>query len=208
MKKIIFSFLFLFIIIIGIGIGINSGYQLKKTAEQKQILSALSQNIPTKIPSQEIINIKPTPGVPVKLKIPKIGVTVSIESVGLDRQQRMDVPTNSDDAGWFRLGYKPGEKGNAVIDGHLDKVTGAPAAFWNISHLESGDRITTTDSNGKLYTFIVVNTAVYPYNNFPLQQVFGPSVQPMLNLITCQGTWDAASKNYSQREVVYAKLIK
>jgi sortase A len=46
----------------------------------------------------------------------------------------------------------------------------------------------------------------YPYNQFPLTEVFGDAEIPRLNLITCNGVWDKNSKNYSDRLVVYSKL--
>src|SRR5205085_1186906 len=69
----------------------------------------------------------PGPGVPVRLRIPALGLRTSIEPVGL-RAGAMDVPTNVWDVGWFQLGPRPGDVGNAVIDGHLDSTTG-PAVF-------------------------------------------------------------------------------
>jgi sortase A len=51
-----------------------------------------------------------------------------------------------------------------------------------------------------------VDKQVYPYNDAPLQQIFGPSPQAHLNLITCGGTFDRASRNYNKRLVVYTRL--
>lgn len=200
MKKLIIIISLFIIALIGIQFGIRTAAQIKNSFNQ--IPQSQSNNIPTAVPQ----NTAETPGTPQSIRIPKIGVDAPVEQVGLDSQSRMDVPHNSDNAGWYSLGYKPGENGNAVIDGHLDKVSGAPAIFWNIAELQAGDQIIITDSKGKDYTFTVTNTQSYPYNDFPLQEVFGASTQPMLNLITCRGVWDAASKNYSQREVIYAKL--
>lgn len=145
-------------------------------------------------------------GIPQHVRIPKINVDANVEEVGLDVQGRMDVPRSSENVGWYKLGYKPGEVGNAVLDGHLDKVTGAPAVFWDIDKLGPGDSIILTDSKGKEYTFLFVKMNKYPYNDFPIKEVFGPSDKPMLNLITCKGIWDAVNKNYSDRIVVTAEL--
>lgn len=147
----------------------------------------------------------PTVGVPVALSIPKIGVNVSLESVGTDSQGRMDVPKNAGDAAWYNLGYKPGEIGNAVIDGHLDTPYG-PSIFYGLSSLTTGDKITVTDSTGQQRTFQVSRTVSYPYDQLPLQQIFGPSTTAHLNLITCGGTWNGAAHNYSNRVVVYTDI--
>src|SRR4051794_4191881 len=62
-------------------------------------------------------------GSPVRLRIPALSLRTSIEPVGL-RAGALDVPTNVWNVGWFQLGPRPGDVGNAVIDGHLDSVTG------------------------------------------------------------------------------------
>src|SRR5476649_486493 len=64
---------------------------------------------------------------PVFLEIPRFNIIANIESVAMDKEGRMDVPKKAEDVAWYNLGYTPGEKGNAVLDGHLDKSSGAPA---------------------------------------------------------------------------------
>lgn len=146
------------------------------------------------------------PAIPQSLRIPKIGVDTTVEQVGLDAQGRMDVPKNVDNVAWYSLGYKPGEMGNAVMAAHYDTVTGEPSVFWSINSLVPGDRIIVQDVNGNDHTFAVTQIQSYPYDAVPLQEVFGPASKPMLNLITCQGTWDSATHNYSERVVVYAQM--
>jgi sortase A len=145
-------------------------------------------------------------GTPTRLNIPKLGVTANVEAVALDIKNNMDVPQKVEDVGWYKLGVKPGEKGNAVIDGHYDDVTGAPVVFYNLASLQVGDPIETVDNNGKKLTFIVQKKANYAYNQFPLLEVFGQSNGKNLNLITCSGTWDKNNKTYADRLVIYSTL--
>ncbi|MCL5784179.1 MAG: class F sortase [Patescibacteria group bacterium] len=154
------------------------------------------------IPSIQTIQIRP--GIPQKLIIDRIGINTAVESVGLDSQGRMDVPTDVNDVGWYNLGVRPGEKGNAVIDGHLDSPSG-PAVFYGLSTLGPGDQIRVVDEQGKEYKFIVTDKKIYPYSQVPLNEIFGPSGKPELNLITCGGTWNSSAKNYSDRIVIYSE---
>lgn len=147
-----------------------------------------------------------TVATPQTLSIPKIHVTTTVESVGMDKEGRMDVPRDADNVAWYNLGFKPGTKGSAVFAGHYDKESGDPAVFWDINKLTKGDEVMVTDASGNTYTYAVVRTAKYPYNEFPLQEVFGQSEKAMLNLITCQGNWDDNAQNYSHRMVVYTQL--
>jgi hypothetical protein len=157
--------------------------------------------IPTAVPT-------PTPTTPRLLQIPRLGVHASIQPVGMDAQGRMDVPTTWTEVGWYDLGFKPGEKGSAVMDGHLDDTSGAPAVFWYIKDLQPGDQIIVTDNNNQTYTFVVTKTTSYPFNEAPMQEIFDTTDQSRLNLITCDGSWDRSTHNYSNRIVVYSELQK
>lgn len=188
------------IIVAGIVIGTSASSFVNKDSD-KQVLSTQSEQ--TEQPTAA-----PLPGVPVKVTIPSIGVETEIESVAMDSKGRMDVPKNADNTAWFNPGYRPGQNGNAVLAGHFDKEDGSPAVFWDIKKLKKGDEIVVTDEKGDEKTFAVTGIEQYPYDAFPIKEVFGEASTSMLNLITCQGEWDEQSKNYSDRMVVYSQLVE
>jgi sortase A len=146
----------------------------------------------------------PRPGIPVELRIPAIGVDAYVEHVGLTEDLAMDVPSTWENVAWYELGYRPGESGHAVIAGHLDTATGAPAVFWDLEALDTGDEIIIRGADGVERRFTVDYHTRYPYNEAPVQAIFGPANEPRLALVTCNGTWDRANRNYSDRVVVYA----
>lgn len=146
------------------------------------------------------------PSEPQTLTIPKLGVNAAVESVGEDSSGRMGVPEGVYNVGWYSPGFKPGENGSAVMAGHLDTTTGAPAVFYYVDQLAAGDQIIVTDKNGKSLVFEVIGMQSYPFDQVPLQEIFGVSDKPKLNLITCTGVWNRGSSNYSNRLVVYAEL--
>lgn len=159
--------------------------------------------------SEQSISTPIPPAMPILLNIPKIEVSASIETVGNDAQGRMDVPQGVENAAWWNLGPLPGGPGNAVISGHLDTYLQEPAVFWRLRELEPGDMISVRDAGGVDHNFEVVNSETYEHNQVPLDVIFGDAVRirPNLILITCEGTWDTASRNYDQRFVVYAKMV-
>lgn len=159
-------------------------------------------------PQQSEVLSVTNPTTPTHINIPAIGVDAIVESVGLDEQGKMDVPQKNENVAWYNLGYKPGEQGSAVMAGHFDTVTGAPAVFYNLSRLKKGDIITVTDLNGETYTYTVNQTIIYPYNKLPLQQIFASNDSSVLNLITCEGTFNQTTHNYSDRTVVSADLVR
>lgn len=144
---------------------------------------------------------------PVRLKIPKLQIDTVVERVGQDKDGAMGIPRNVNHVAWYELGATPGEIGNAVIAGHLDLANGAPAVFWPIRQLVPGDQIFVVDEQGGEHAFAVTRQATYAYAQAPVEEIFGFTIHSQLNLITCNGQWDEAAHNYSQRLVVYAELL-
>lgn len=156
--------------------------------------------IPTHIPT-------PTPLPPPQhFTIPKIQVSAEVEPVGTDSQGIMQLPTELTKVGWYSLGHRPGERGNAVIAGHLDSATGAGAIFYNLWQLEPGDEMMIQDFVGTTYTYVVTQKTTYEYDAVPIKEIFGPSNKKLLNLITCTGQWNPALHNYSHRMVITSEL--
>lgn len=135
-------------------------------------------------------------GTPVSISVDKINIKASIENVGLDSFNRMNVPKNYLNVGYYKPGYKIGQKGNAAIDGHFDTPTGAPGVFYNLAKLAPGDEIKVFDNNNQVAVFSVTEVQSCPYRTFPIEKVFGKSNVSMLNLITCAVEWDINNKIY------------
>lgn len=147
-------------------------------------------------------------GIPERLIIPKIGVDAAIEQVGLDPQRRMDIPKNVYNVGWYRHGTRPGETGNAVMDGHVDTPNGTPSVFADLQSLTSGDKISVIDKRGKEYKYQVTSVARYKLEDVPLKQIFDKTKGKNLVLITCAGEWNRGKKDFTERAVAYAKFVE
>jgi hypothetical protein len=100
------------------------------------------------------------------LSIPAIGVEAAVTKLGLRPDSTVEVPTDPDKTGWFRLGPFPGQRGSAVILGHVDSHEG-PAVFIMLRYLKAGDRVQVTLANGRVATFVVERKATYPNDEFP-----------------------------------------
>src|SRR5260221_477146 len=70
----------------------------------------------------------PAPAPTARLLIPAIGVNAPIESVGVQPNGAMDTARQSpwSDVGLYTGGPRPGDRGSAVIAGHLDRPGGTP----------------------------------------------------------------------------------
>jgi LPXTG-site transpeptidase (sortase) family protein len=143
---------------------------------------------------------------PDRLIINKIGINAYIQYVGIARSGNIAVPTNFQDVGWYKLGPKPGEKGNAIISGHLDNALGRPGVFYNLKTLAIGDTIKVQNSDGKIIQFKVTKKESYAYTD-NASEIFREDGKSRLVLITCSGKWIQSEKSYDSRLVVFAELI-
>lgn len=145
-------------------------------------------------------------GIPVRLKIPRIRVNAAIREVGLAPDGSMGVPKVPRDAAWYKLGPKPGEPGNAVINGHVNWLYGATGVFEQLKSVKPGDTVTVQDDTGTDITFIVRETRIYDAAADATDILVSTDGKAHLNLITCSGVWDKKLKQYSKRLVVFADL--
>jgi hypothetical protein len=141
-------------------------------------------------------------GPPTRLRISAIGVDTPLETLSIGRDGALQPPGNFGKAGWYADGTAPGDTGPAVIAGHVDSKAG-PAIFYRLRELTVGDRVDVT-RGGKSVRFTVVRTAWYPKTKFPTSQVYGPTPDRQLRLITCGGVFDHSLRSYKDNLVVYA----
>jgi len=140
------------------------------------------------------------------LVIPALDIKAKIEEVGVNAKGNMGVPSNYKNVAWYKQGPRPGESGNAVIAGHLDNSLGLPAVFMRLGELKVGDEVKVAEG-AKILTFKVVDKKVYPYDQAPLEEIFGSSSKSRLNLITCSGDWLKSTRTYEERLVVFTELV-
>ncbi|SBT52918.1 class F sortase [Micromonospora auratinigra] len=143
---------------------------------------------------------------PVKLRIPAIGVTASVNPVGVNqRTDEFEVPPSVDQVGWYR--YGPGleaESGSVVIAGHVDSADQGKGAFFRLRELDRGDTLTTTGEDGRERKFTVVAREEYAKTKIPLDRYFARDGKPRLTLITCGGPFDPKTRHYRDNIVVTA----
>jgi LPXTG-site transpeptidase (sortase) family protein len=140
---------------------------------------------------------------PVSLTIPLIGVQTKLIYLGLTSDGVLQVPASPYVAGWYTGSPRPGSIGSAIIVGHIDSYRG-PGIFFRLSTLRRGDKIYVRRANGTLVEFRVTSVQTYLKDHFPTEDVYGPTPDAELRLITCGGAFDFATKHYVSNIVVYA----
>ncbi len=145
---------------------------------------------------------------PARLIIPAIDVDAAVEPVGKGASGNMAVPNRYADVGWYKFGVRPGEQGSAVMDGHVTNGLGLPGVFARLGELRAGDVMIVETDDGMRMQFIVRGVASYPWEAFPLGDIFASNDGVRLNLITCDGEWSAHQRMYDRRLVVFAELVR
>lgn len=141
---------------------------------------------------------------PISLKIPSIGVSSDIISVGKLPDNSMQTPNNGTQVGWYKYSPSPGQIGPSVIVGHVDWING-PAVFWSLRDLKSGDVIKVKREDKKVVEYKVEKIQQFSQDNFPTKAVYGNTDTAALRLITCSGTFDSSTYQYDKNIVVFAK---
>lgn len=146
---------------------------------------------------------KASTGVPTSLEIDSIGVSAPIISLGLNSDGSQEVPKSVNDIGWWKLGSKPAEAGNAVFVGH--KYSRGDGVFDNLDELKKGETITVKGSKGSA-DFVVENMEKVPVQEFGniASSIYRTSGDPKLVLMTC-GDFDG--KNYGSTVIVRSHLV-
>ncbi|MFJ7269214.1 class F sortase [Streptomyces sp. NPDC099050] len=157
----------------------------------------------------------PAPGMEVldhssvqRIRIPSISVDAPAMTVGLDAQGWIDAPPPQDRnlAGWYLNGISPGQRGSAVIVGHVDNAQG-PAVFYGLGSVQKGSRVEVARYDGRTAVFEVYGVEVFSKNTFPGSRVYGDTGHPELRVITCGGGY-SKGRGYDGNVVVFARMVE
>jgi len=146
---------------------------------------------------------------PTRIRAAAIRLDAPLLPVGVATDGTVQVPPLSRPmlAGWYRNGPSPGERGSAVLVGHVDTVRAGPAVFYNLGRLRPGATVDIVRRDGSVATFRVDAVRSYPKKAFPSALVYGPTPRPSLRLVTCGGRYDRKHRNYLDNVVVFASLV-
>jgi sortase (surface protein transpeptidase) len=144
---------------------------------------------------------------PRRIRIPAIGVNARVVSLEREPDRAMETPKNFDNTGWYEPGSEPGERGPAVIAGHIDSTSG-PAVFYRLRELKRGNLIRIKRADGSVVRFRVEGLERWPKAEFPTRRVFGKTRLAALRLVTCSGNFDPSTGHYVDNTIVYATRVR
>jgi LPXTG-site transpeptidase (sortase) family protein len=91
-------------------------------------------------------------------------------------------------------------QGNSVLVGHVRGTYGY-TVFDHLDQLVPGDKVVAS-SRGETYDFVVSQIQVLPEDDTSPTE---STVAPRLTLMTCAGTWNPLTRDYSDRLWVIAE---
>ena len=142
-----------------------------------------------------------------RLVIPRAKVNHRLVVKGLNQRREMEDPGGKDDVAWYNFSALPGFGSNAVLSGHVDWYTGHTGVFWYLRDLKEGDDVEVHYSDGLVLKYRVSRVAVYSTNDAPVAEITAPTAADTLTMITCDGVFSRASRDYNQRRVVWAERV-
>ncbi|MEO6702362.1 MAG: class F sortase [Jatrophihabitantaceae bacterium] len=146
------------------------------------------------------------PAVPVRIQVPSLGIDAPVIGVSIQPDGGLAVPNSPQVLGWWRSGAAPGTgRGTVVIDGHVDTARDGPGALYQLADLRPGQLIWLRTSDGRIgYTVRAIRS--YQKAKLPAN-VFDPLGNPRLVLITCGGSFNRSTRQYSNNIVAYATPV-
>ncbi|MEC5200060.1 sortase (surface protein transpeptidase) [Arthrobacter sp. PL16] len=145
---------------------------------------------------------------PVTLDIPSIGIRTDLLSLGLRDNQSLEVPPDGPGApaSWYNQSPTPGDRGPAVMLGHVNATDGGKGVFADLRTLKAGDRMNVIREDGSTAVFEYQRGEAYQKNDFPTLTVYGNTPGSELRLITCDG-YNPDTGEFDDNFVVYATLV-
>lgn len=143
---------------------------------------------------------------PIKIRIPDLELDADMDPLEVGQNQTLNPPTSYDRTGWWRDGPEPGEKGPAVVAGHVDSYKG-PAVFYRLRDLTPGGEILIDRADGTTVVFQIDRVEQHSKSNFPTEAVYKQTPDSQLRLVTCGGEFDESAGSYRDNLIIYLHRI-
>lgn len=161
------------------------------------------------VTAQAVANYKTDPELPRVIRIPSLGVYARIKHTGTDNGA-VDAPKNINDASWYNESARPGNAiGSSLLLGHVSGWTTA-GVFKKIDQLKPGDRFEVEKGSGEKLTYEVTRGERIPLDKVDMSKILGTEVagEHDMKLMTCSGKYNKETKQFEERYVVYAKILR
>jgi hypothetical protein len=189
------------LVVLGVGIALYGGARLL-VAPRLPDVGTVPAAHPTVVESSGVATLDSAVQ-PTWLSLPEQGVEAPVVAVGITPGGELTVPDDPKVLGWWRDGVRPGApRGTVVIDGHVDTREVGAGALYRLGELKLGSTVSLATTAGT-QAYVVRAVHSYPKAQLP-KDLFDTTGVPRLVLITCGGSFNFETHQYSDNIVVYA----
>jgi hypothetical protein len=139
---------------------------------------------------------------PAHLSVPVAEISARIEAVDHDAGPELPHVLSGADVAWFNGTSRPGDRGVAVLAGHV-VWAGGPGVFATLGEAEPGSTFEVTSADGVVRTFTVVGKSVFHKASLDAS-LFAFTPERRVLLVTCSGAIDPQRGLRSENLVVLA----
>jgi len=145
---------------------------------------------------------------PVRISVPDVGIDIPIDPVGVLDDGTMELPANTQVAGWYEFGPDPASaNGATILAAHVDSLVYGLGPFSRLRELAAGAPLSVTTADGAVHAYTIASVAKVPKAEIPLDTVFDRSGPPTLVLITCGGQFNRDTGHYLDNILVTATPV-
>jgi LPXTG-site transpeptidase (sortase) family protein len=145
---------------------------------------------------------------PIQLSVPAEQISGAVMAVGTDpRTHLLRVPHSTSRIVWWSYGALPGDAhGSVVLAAHVD-YNGKLGLFFNLDRVPIGAVVHVRLHDGRSVAYRVDGRQHVDKSQLHRLGIFTRKGNPRLILITCGGSFNAATKTYADNIVVDAQPI-
>lgn len=175
---------------------------LAKNTDEAAASTTLSENA---VPREVINGYTVDADLPRVVAIPKLQINARIKRMVAQASGELSAPRNIYDAGWYDGSVKPGEKGTALLIGHVFGAS-KPGIFNRLNNLVPNDVIEVEMGDGTKSSFKVVSIEFMDQEKVDVEKALASSdpARPALNLLTYSGRYDVRTNSYEKRILIHA----
>jgi hypothetical protein len=139
---------------------------------------------------------------PVRVQLPGL-VDAPVVPIAAGLDGALQVPKSPARVGWWAVGAAPGaQSGTVLLAGHVDAASLGRGVFARLWNVPIGARVTVIAGDGSRHPYEIVARRTYHRSALPVS-LFSGSREPRLALVTCVGSYDRATRRYSDNLVLY-----
>ena len=145
---------------------------------------------------------------PVRVTIGDVGLDTPLIETGMRGDGTLEVPPGEEGspASWYDGSPTPGERGASILLGHVDSLSDASGAFFELHDAQVGQRVQVEREDGSTATFEIYRLDTFAKDDFPTREVYYPVRDAELRLITCDDLGQG-NGSFPNNFIAFARLI-